>query len=239
MSRPAEFDEHADTYDRELAQALGASGESKEFFARERVEWLARCLQQLDRRADSVIDYGCGIGDTAPLLREILGSRLVVGLDVSPRSLARARRDYAGDGNRFLAFGEYEPDASADVVYCNGVLHHVPPAERASAIDYIRHCLRPGGLFALWENNPWNPGTQYVMYRCAFDRDAVKISPRASAALLRGAGFEVLRCDHRFFFPRFLRALRGLEPKLTWLPLGGQYQVLARKPDPAAPDPRA
>jgi hypothetical protein len=25
--------------------------------------------------------------------------------------------------------------------------------------------MRPGGVVALWENNPWNPATRYVMGR--------------------------------------------------------------------------
>jgi hypothetical protein len=27
----------------------------------------------------------------------------------------------------------------------------------AAAVDYVYRSLRPGGLFAFWENNPWNP----------------------------------------------------------------------------------
>jgi SAM-dependent methyltransferase len=116
-----------------------------------------------------------------------------------------------------------------DLVYCNGVFHHIPPVERAGAVNYILRCLRPGGIFALWENNPWNPGTQYVMHRCDFDRDAVKISPPGAVRMLRSGGFEILRTDYRFFFPRTLSWLRSLEPALAKVPVGGQYQVLARK----------
>jgi SAM-dependent methyltransferase len=230
MSKTAEFDQFAETYDDDLNQALAASGESKEFFARGRVKFLGRCLAQLNQPAHSVIDYGCGIGDTTPLLRSLLGCNELAGLDVSERSLERARHDHGVAGVRFLSFEQYVPEGSAEVVYCNGVFHHIPVSERPAAVDYIHRSLRPGGCFALWENNPWNPGTQYVMHRCCFDRDAVKISPPRAARMLRNAGFEILRTDYLFFFPRLLRALRSLEPALSRIPLGGQYQVLARKP---------
>ena len=229
MSDPAEFDRFADNYDECLNDALAASGETKEFFARARVEWLAKSLREVGQTARSALDYGCGTGDTTLLLREILRSESVIGLDVSTLSLERAR-GRQGSHARFQTFAEYSPDGSIDVVYCNGVFHHIPVAERANAIRYIGRCLRPGGMFGLWENNPWNPGTQYVMHKCEFDQDAVKISPPEAARLLRAGGFDVLRTDFRFFFPRALKVMRSAESWLRKLPLGGQYQVLARKP---------
>jgi SAM-dependent methyltransferase len=229
MSDSPEFDRFADNYDQCLNEALAPSGETKEFFARARVEWFAKSLKELDQPARHALDYGCGTGDTTGLLREILGSESVVGLDVSTLSLERARGRH-GRSAQFLTFAEYSPENSIDVVYCNGVFHHIPAAERADAIRYIGRCLRPGGIFGLWENNPWNPGTQYVMHKCEFDRDAVKLSPPESAGLLRQGGFEILRTDFRFFFPRALKMMRPVESWLTKFPLGGQYQVLARKP---------
>jgi len=74
-----------------------------------------------------------------------------------------------------------------------------------------------------------NPGTRYVMSHCVFDKDAVTLMPGETRQLLRDAGFEILRTDYAFVFPRFLKALRPLENLLTKLPLGAQYQVLARK----------
>ena len=65
----------------------------------------------------------------------------------------------------------------------------------AAAIDYVLRSLRPGGLFAFWENNPWNPGTRYVMSRIPFDRDAITLSPLEARQLLRVGGFEILRTD--------------------------------------------
>jgi hypothetical protein len=87
----------------------------------------------------------------------------------------------------------------------------------------------PGGMFALWENNPWNPGTRYIMSRVPFDKDAITMTPPETRRLLRNAGFEIVRTDFLFLFPHLLRALRPLERVLAPLPLGGQYLVLARK----------
>jgi SAM-dependent methyltransferase len=229
MKDSIDFDQYAENYDAHLNRALAASGEGKEFFARGRVEWLARCLKDLNQNSRKVIDYGCGVGDTTTLLLELLKADSAVGLDISERSLELARRNHSA-ACQFLTFGEHSPDGSTDVVYCNGVFHHIPPNERSDSVRYVYECLQPGGVFALWENNPWNPGTQYVMFRCEFDRDAVKIPSPEARRLLRDGGFEILRTDFRFFFPRFLRALRPLEDSLSRVPLGGQYMVLGRKP---------
>ena len=122
------------------------------------------------------------------------------------------------------------PLGSFDLAFCNGVFHHVPPADRPAALAWVRSRLRPGGLFALWENNSWNPGTRLVMSRCAFDRDAVTLSPPAARRLVRGGGLEVVETTHLFLFPRPLRLLRPLEPLVAAVPIGAQYQVLARRP---------
>jgi SAM-dependent methyltransferase len=223
------FDRFADTYDEDLNQALSASGESKEFFARGRVQHLASCLRRMNLHPQSVLDYGCGVGDTTPLFRELVGAQSVTGLDISQRSLDVAIERHGSRETIFATFERHTPDATIDLAYSNGVFHHIPPAQRNTTVNYIHRCLRPGGLFAFWENNPWNPGSRYVMSQCIFDRDAITISPLEAKRLLSGAGFELLLTDYLFFFPSFLRALRFLEPHLVHVPLGAQYQVLCRK----------
>ena len=97
-------------------------------------------------------------------------------------------------------------------------------------MDYIAGSLRPGGFAALWENNPWNPGTRWVMRRIPFDRDAQMLFPSALRRLARAAGLQVLHTRFAFIFPRMLSLLRPLERLLSPLPLGGQYVAWCRKP---------
>jgi len=225
-----DFDHFADSYDRALGEALAASGEDSRYFAEGRVSWLADCLRGIGFTPRRLMDYGCGPGSTSPILLERIGAESTVGVDVSRRSIELARENHGSDRIQFSAIREYSPAACLDLVYCNGVFHHIPPQERAASLDFIRRSLRPGGLFCLWENNPWNPGTQYVMSRCAFDRDAIKIAPPEARSLLRSAGFQILRMDFLFIFPRFLKALRPAEKFLSRLPFGAQYQILCLRP---------
>lgn len=224
------FDAYAADYDGALAQGISVSGEDKEFFARGRITWLEAILRQKNLVVKSALDFGCGTGQAAPLLKEIINADRILGVDVSEGLLGVAQREQGGAGIEFRTLTSHQPSADFDLAFCNGVFHHIPPAERAGAVNHVFRSLKPGGLFALWENNPWNPGTRYVMSRIPFDRDAITLSPPTARQMLQDGGFDVLRTDFQFFFPRPLSWFRGLEPSLAKIPLGAQYQVLARKP---------
>lgn len=225
------FDTYADDYDAALAEGLSASGESRDYFARERLRWLAGQFSKRDASPRTVLDFGCGVGAATPFWREFFPEAALLGVDVSARSLQVARRLHGSPEVQFHTLADHLPDGSRDLAFCNGVFHHIVPAERAEALAYVYGSLTPGGLFAFWENNPWNPGTRYVMSRISFDRDAILITPPHARHVLTAAGFEVLQTDFLFLFPRVLSALRPLEAPLSHLPLGAQYQVLCRKPN--------
>jgi SAM-dependent methyltransferase len=230
MSSPTDFDEYAEAYDAALNRGISLSGEDKEYFARRRIEWLGYCLKFLCECPRRIMDYGCGSGSTTPFFFEVLGAQFVLGLDASAKSLDLARRNYASDQTEFRALDQYRAGEEVDLVYCNGVFHHIAPYERRATLDRIRRCLRPGGLFAFWENNPLNPGTRLVMARIPFDKDAVTLTAREARRLLRAGGFQVLRTDFVFLFPRALKWLRRIEPRISCVPLGAQFQVLCRNP---------
>lgn len=225
-------------YDGALARALSVSGESKEFFARGRIDATRAFLDEagaldpvLGNAAPRVLDFGCGIGDSAPMLRDILGARDVVGVDPSDASITHGAQLHAKEARVTLVTSSaFVPDASFDVCYTNGVFHHIPIGERAAAAYVIRNALKPGGRVFLWENHAGNPGTRLVMARCEFDDDAMPVWPHRARRILANAGFEVERTEYRFVFPRALSFLRPLEKRLLRLPIGAQYVVVARKP---------
>ena len=231
MTETAEFDSFADSYDRDLAEALAASGEDRQYFARGRVDWLAEILRRMGTKPRHVMDFGCGTGSTTGLLLEMLGAEAAVGVDLSQRSLDVARRNNSSERIQFSPIEKYTSFESIDLAYCNGVFHHIPRAERSGALRFIHRSLRAGGLFSFWENNPWNPGTQYVMAHCAFDKGAVTLSPPEAKRLVLSEGFAILRTDFLFIFPRFLKLARPAEKLVAKLPLGAQYQILCRKTD--------
>ena len=229
---PAQFDRYAREYDAALAQGLSVTGENKEYFARGRIAHLAACLsrQAPGEAFTTVLDYGCGTGTATPFLLELLPVEKIVGTDISSASIEVAQQTYSSLPACFMTLDHFQPEAQIDLAFCNGVFHHIPLEQRQAAATCVWQALRPGGWFAFWENNPWNPGTQLVMKRCPFDRDAQTLTPPSARALLQGAGFEIVNTQYLFLFPGFLKALRFIEPRVARWPLGAQYQVLCRKP---------
>src|SRR3954466_1777765 len=138
MNDPAKpgFDAYAAEYDAALAEGLSVSGESKDFFAQGRVEHLAGLLQELQFRPGSIMDFGCGTGTNTPFLLKLNGVASLLGVDVSGSSLNIARRTIPDTRAAFSVLDQFQPDGRFDLVFTNGVFHHIPPAERANAIDY-------------------------------------------------------------------------------------------------------
>lgn len=226
MNRAA-FDEFGANYDEALHKGISLSGEKKDFFAEGRVRLLSQVLPP--KTVPRVLDYGCGTGSATPFLLRLPGVTQLVGVDVSDRSLDRARQEWQQPAVEFYNLTRLPGLAPFDLVFCNGVFHHIPPQERASAFGQIHQALVPGGHLAFWENNPWNPGSRWVMSRIPFDRDAVMLWPGSSRRIICAAGLEVLLTHFAFVFPKALGALRFLEWPLRSLPLGAQYLILARK----------
>ena len=220
--------DRSEEYDALLAQGLRLSGEDRHYFIAGRLSGLREWLGP-EFRPRAILDFGCGIGDTAARLADLHPEAEVTGVDAAERAVEQARRTHRDPRVRFETLAEFRPEGRYDLCYSNGVFHHIAPSERLRAASLVRAALAPGGRFALMENNPWNPGTRMVMRRIPFDRDAIPISPRRARSLLRAAGFALAPTRFLFFFPRPLAALRFLEPALSRVPLGAQYCVLATR----------
>lgn len=102
-----------------------------------------------------VLDVGCGMGDNAILLA--LAGAEVTGVDVSPRSVEIAERRARATGlpvaPRFVCAPIETADLPAgafDVVWGDGVLHHVIP-ELDGVLGRLRALARPGGRFVFSE----------------------------------------------------------------------------------------
>jgi len=221
--------ERANEYEAQLRQGTRLSGEDPLFFVNGRIADLLAHLPS-GFRPRRVLDFGCGLGDASRRLGEVFPQAEVVGVDTADSALDWARTHHAGPRVSFDEVTTMGTRGAFDLCYVNGVLHHVSPDRRAAVLHTIIDTLAGGGLLAVFENNPWNPGARMVMRRIPFDRDAVPISPPATRRLLEAAGLSCLATRSLFYFPRLLATLRPLEPLLAGLPLGAQYYVLARKP---------
>lgn len=228
----AEFDRFADEYRQLHATNIRASGESPEFFAEYKVADLAALAPDLVRKSDArVLDFGAGTGTSVPWFRKYFPNARVTCLDVSRRSLdvGRSRFQDAAEFEHFDGGAVPYADASFDVVFVACVLHHIPHAEHSRIFAELRRVLKPNGVLLVFEHNPFNPLTVRAVNTCPFDENAVLLRPAALRRTFVSAGFADPSLRFRLFFPGPLRALRVIEPWLTWLPLGAQFSVHARR----------
>lgn len=227
----AEFDKFAEEYLATHKTNLAVTGESPDYFARYKIVEIARRLKQLGLEPRRVLDFGCGIGSSAPHLREAFPDAEITGVDVSEKSLSVARQRFP-DAANFVA---YDPAAAPpgpaegyDLIFSACVFHHIEHAEHVGIFAKLRERLAAGGAMTIFEHNPVNPVSRYIVATCPFDENAVLIPAGELAKRQRDAGFSRVEVAYTGFFPGSLKALRPLEPLMTKIPVGAQYYTLAR-----------
>ncbi len=82
----------------------------------------------------ALIEFGCGTGSNVPFLIELAGATSVVGIDTSESRLRSPGTNW-DHRKRSSWLSEYEAPGKTDLVFCNGVFHHIPPADRATAVS--------------------------------------------------------------------------------------------------------
>jgi SAM-dependent methyltransferase len=219
-----EFDQFAENYEAVTSQNTNFFDADAQFFGRYRTNIVKKFA---GARADSILDFGCGVGLGISPLREMFPKARIVGCDPSLESLALARS--REPDCEFLEADAISPAPQFDIITAVSVFHHIVPAERAGALRYCYERLKPGGLLFVFEHNPFNPVTRHLVSRCPVDRDAILLTPNETATRLRQAGFAVTATEYCLFFPKALAFLRQIEKYLGWLPLGGQYFVVGTR----------
>lgn len=225
----AEFDAVASSYAAQHARSIRLSGEDIGYFAHYKIADAQRMARGAGRTVSRILDFGSGIGNSLEPMRQAFPDAHISCLDVSERSLDLCRAKVS-DRVSFHAYdGEHMPTAMGqfDLIFTSCVFHHIPEALHVSLLAQIRQRLEPGGMFMLFEHNPWNPLTRHAVKNCPFDENAVLISAPEMRRRLRKAGFGRVQAEYRVFFPGPLAMLRPLERALTWLPIGAQYSLTA------------
>ena len=162
---------------------------------------LVEFVESLGRRDGAVLDLGCGDGRLTLGLR----GRRIVGADVSPIALDRARRRVA---KRDIELMETAPgailpfgDGTFDLVLLAETVEHVVDVE--TLLSEARRVLRPGGEIAL-TTPAHGRRTGLGLFARGFERTFDPLSPHVRffssgslAAMLREAGFEVASIKRR------------------------------------------
>lgn len=173
------------------------------------------------RTGDRVVDIGCGFGDTALQLAELVGpAGSVLGVDVAPRFIETARADAQEAGASNVRFETMDVQASAfdetfDYAFSRfGTMFFASPV---AALRNVRRALVPGGRLCIvvWRrklDNPWIHRAEQVvkpLIEVPEETDEPRCGPGpfsmadadTTSQILLGAGFDQLafhRCDLPF-----------------------------------------
>jgi SAM-dependent methyltransferase len=225
------FDETSDAYSDLVSDSISFVGQDHEHFTRRKADLLVDLVQRHLGPPGGVraLDVGCGVGLTDQALDGRIGE--LHGVDVAEKAVARAATT-----NPDVQYRTYDgarlpyADHAFDLTFAICVVHHVAPSDRAQLISELGRVVRPGGLVAIFEHNPFNPLTRVAVSRCELDEDAVLLSRGTAWRLLAASGLDPIERRFILFFPFERSWSRRLERGLGWLPLGAQHYVAARKP---------
>lgn len=224
-----DFNQTKESYRGQIEQTIAFAGQGLDFYTRVKAHYLrdvaAAALPHV--KEPHLLDIGCGHGYIHPELRAA-GFR-ITGVEVAQEVLPLAREanpgvEYRGYDGHHLPF----EDHSFDVATAICVMHHVPPPQWPAFASEMRRILKPGGLAIVFEHNPWNPATRYVVASNEIDADAVLLSAPRLRSLLSDAGLTHVSSKSILFTPFAGRFFRELDKRLGWLPLGAQYYAMGR-----------
>ncbi|MES2287025.1 MAG: class I SAM-dependent methyltransferase [Bacteroidota bacterium] len=223
------FDKSAE-YDDMLNKGISLSGEDKYFFIHGRFSDLVKNIPS-EKKIKNLLDFGCGVGDATLLMKQYFPEAEITGSDTAAKALKYAGYKNSDNGTiRYIEIKDFQLKNEFDLCFVNGVFHHIPIEQRSDAAKMIYDSLKPGGLLALFENNPLNPGTKMVMRRIPFDKDAITLVHNETRRMLISAGFKIkIKPRFLFYFPKALGFLRPLEKFFVHVPLGAQYYFIAEK----------
>lgn len=226
----SEFDQYAKDYRQLHNENLKFTGFDSLHFVDVKMKWLAT---QETNKPMRWLDLGCGDGYTAEYMFRYFPQWQIEAIEVSQESIDVAKLKHAPNTNFQWFDGKHVPfeDNSFDAIFIACIFHHVPLNEHGSLMAEAMRVLKKGGRLYLFEHNPYNPGTQYLVKTCAFDGNAHLLTASHFARIFKRTGLAHNFTKYIVFLPgwKWLRALHPLEKFFSWLPLGGQYFIKATK----------
>jgi len=225
----SEFDQYANSYTDLIRNSIRASGEEPSFFSAQKARYMASWLgPRVSSLPLDVLDFGCGIGNSIPHLRDAFPAARLHGTDPSGESI-RLASDTRPDAMFMINTDEAMPypDSNFDLVQVACVFHHILPRDRLHWMREIHRVLRPGGHAFIFEHNVLNPLTVNSVKKSPVDVDAILLPKHELFDLVRSAAFKHIGARYIVFFPRMLSLFRPLEPFMGWIPFGAQYVVHA------------
>ena len=157
----------------------------------------------------------------------------IFGVDEAQESIRVAEENCQNLSNKptfFHSLKQIPETTKFDLITVFNVLHHINPSERNAVLQEIMKRLAPGGRLLIWEHNPWNPVTRYLVKICPFDEGVKLVRAPWLIHVLQTSGLKI----HQFEFVNVIppsmhkkAGLRWIETFFNRVPIGAQYRLIA------------
>lgn len=172
-------------------------------------------------RDSTVLDLCCGSGQTTQFL--VSRSDRVIGLDASPKSIARARRNVPqAEYVEGWAEDMPLPDHHVDLVHSSVALHEMQPDQLQAILGEVQRVLKPGGYVAVIDlHQPTNPlmWLGLAPFMGIFETETAWTFVRTDLPqLLQDQGFNLVQ--HRLYAGGSLQVVQAQKPAIAEPDLG-------------------
>lgn len=188
---------------------------------------------------ETVLDIGCGPGNSTAVLRERWPHACITGVDNSAAMLATARAEGEPDADYLLADArDYDPaPARPELVVSNAALQWI--GGHLDIVPRWAAALRPGGVVAFQVPGNFDAPSHTLLadlrrstrWRALLGEDAVRAGVHPPARYLEALA--AAGCDPDVWETTYLTALPGPDPVLEWVKGTALRPVLTRLTDPA------
>ena len=180
-----------------------------------------------------IVGDGCGDGLISNYFMKHFPTGSYYGIDVSSENIKQALLRKVDNCSFFHYPGNELPfeDNTFDIALAANVFHHIDRKDHLKTIKEIARTLKPNGRLYIFEHNPINPVTQWIVKTCIFDEKARLLLPYHFKKYFKDSQMSTYQIRYLLFFPRHrvFKWFFTFEEYLCKLPIGAQYLIIGQK----------
>ena len=206
--------------------------DSKQYlkFEKERTQPSRDLIHRLDCTPRTILDVGCGPGNSTSALRQRFPGATILGIDNSEDMIAKAQSNHPGLLFRFQEVdSSFQIDGKFDLIFSNACIHWIP--NHAELIPNMLNALNPGGTLAIQIPKPWNMPMYQILGRLQQQPEWTKIRGVRNFHARQPEDYYNLLSEHAAEFAMwetaYIQTMDGIEGIVEWYRGSGLRPYLA------------
>ena len=206
-------------------------------YANERARPASDLIAQIRMNPATIVDLGCGPGNSTELLRQRWPDAAIIGIDNSPEMLAQAKANHPGWQWVLGNIEAWKPEPAADLIFSNAALHWVPG--HATLFRSLINGVAPRGALAVQMPNNFHSPAHAVLQEVALSGDprwgkVLAAAPGTFAVQPPAFYYDVLRKHASrvdIWETEYQHVMDGPKAIFDWIRSTGMRPYLDRLPD--------